>query len=182
MIALHAELRGAVGTVQRQHEQAADRPHVHDPPAAAPDQGQERLDHGDRAEEVDLELCPEVRHRLELDRRRLADAGVVDEAGQAAIAHGIRNRGCRRRDRRLVRDVEDQRRQALRGLRSQGLAVLVLPDAGEDVEPVLGEVERGGGADAGGRAGDEDVTAVPLVVAHDASEPTGSSPTRCRNT
>ncbi len=50
------ELRRAVGAVQGKHEQAADRAHVHDPPAALPDQRQERLDHRDGAEQVDLEL------------------------------------------------------------------------------------------------------------------------------
>ena len=160
------ELRRAVGAVQGQHEQAADRAHVHDPPAALPDQGQERLDHRDRAEQVDLELPPEVGHRLELDRRRLGDAGVVDQAGQAAIAHGLRDGGRRRRDRRLLRDVDDHRRQPLRGLRSQGLAVLRPPHAGEDVEARSGEVERRGGADARRGAGDDDEAAVRDVAAH----------------
>ncbi len=47
-----------------------------------------------------------------------------------------------------------------RGPCLQRLAVGLAPDAGEDVEPLLGEVDRGRGADPGRRAGDDDGAAV----------------------
>ena len=68
---LHAELRCAVGPVEREHEQAADRPDVDDAAVAPSDQRQERLGHRDGADQVDLELAAEVVERLELDRRRV---------------------------------------------------------------------------------------------------------------
>ena len=71
-------------------------PDVHDPAGTAADQGQEGLDHGHRSEQVDLELHPEVRHRLELKRSRLGDAGVVHETDEAAVADSLRHRRRRR--------------------------------------------------------------------------------------
>ena len=83
------ELRRAVRAVEREDEHPSDRPDVDDPAAPAPDQRHEGLDHGYRPEEIDLQLLAEVRHRLELDRRRDPDARVVDDAGEAAIAHDV---------------------------------------------------------------------------------------------
>ena len=110
-------------------------------PPPTPDQRQERLDHRDRAEEVDLELLAEVGHRLELDRRRLADARVVDEAREAVLAHGPGDHGRRRRDRRFVRDVDDQRRQSLRRLGLERVAIGLAPYAREDVEPLVARAD-----------------------------------------
>ena len=77
---LHAELGRVVGAVDGQDQASADRPDVDDPPVATPDQRQERLDDGQLADEVDLQLLAEVVQRLELERSGPDDAGVVDEA------------------------------------------------------------------------------------------------------
>ena len=135
-------------------------------PPPLPDQRQERLHHGDGAEQVDLELLPEVGERLELDRRRLGDARVVDQAGEAVIPHGLGDGRCRRRDCRFVRHVEDQRRHRIRGLRPHGLAVLRIPHPCENVEPIFGEVERRGSADARGGAGHDDEATAAGVAGH----------------
>src|SRR5262245_12191070 len=100
------ELRGAVRAVEREDDEPADRPDVHDSPLAASDEWQERLDHGNGAEEVDLELHPEVSHGLELDGRRFGDARVVHESGETALADGALDLRRRRGDCRLVRDVD----------------------------------------------------------------------------
>lgn len=58
-------------------------------PRIWPDQGQKSLDHGQRADQVDLELAAEVVERLELERAGLDDPGVGDEPGQAALRDGL---------------------------------------------------------------------------------------------
>ena len=55
--------------------QASDRANVDDPAAAAADQGQEGLDDGEMADQVDLELPTEIFQRLELERPGRDDAG-----------------------------------------------------------------------------------------------------------
>ena len=107
---------------------------------------------------------------------RFGDACVVDQAGEAAVSDGLGDGAGRRRDRRFVRHVEDHRRHRLRGLRPHDLAVLRAPHTGEDVKPVLGQVERRGGTDAGGGAGHDDEATVTGVAAHRVSASTTDQP------
>ncbi len=164
---LHAELGRAVGAVDRQHQPPPDRADIDDPSVAAPDQRQEGLGHGERTDQVDLELHPEVLERLELERGRLDDARVVDQRGQAPLTHGIRD-GCDgRSDRRRVGDVDLNGREPLRHPRRQGLCIGNRADPGEDVEALLRETDRGSRADAGGRAGHDHRTALARrTIAH----------------
>ena len=153
---LHAELRRVVGTMDGQDQASADRPDIDDATVAAPDQRQERLDDGQLADEVHLQLLPEVGQRLELERPRLDDARVVDEAGQAALADGRRHRLDRARDRRRVGDVDEQRREITGRARCQGLAVGLPSNPGEDPQAHLREMPGRSGPDARGGAGDDD--------------------------
>src|SRR5215211_5243634 len=118
-------------------------------------------------DQVDLELLAKVGDRLELDGRRLDDACVVDEAGKTAFADGARDGVHRRRDRLLVRDLDDQRRHFARGPRRQRVTVLLTSHAREDPEALLRKVARRGGADAGGRPSDNNRAPVfEPVISH----------------
>ena len=101
-----AELRGGVGAEQRDGDLAADRADVDDPPARGAQLRQERLRDGDLADQVDLDLAAEVVDRLVLDRRGDGDAGVVDEAGEAAPPVASRTVARRRGDRVRVGHVD----------------------------------------------------------------------------
>ena len=137
----HPELRRAVGAVDRQDEHAADRPDVDDPSAATPDERHERLDHRDRPEQVDLQLLAEVGHRLELDRRRHADARVVDEAGETALARRRRPTAAAAAEIAASSVTSTISGVTRSGASSpQRVAVGVLPDTGEDVESLVDEV------------------------------------------
>ncbi len=76
-------------------------------PPPPPQRGQERLHHGDLADDVHLELAAELVERDELERSRDRDPGVRDEPVQL----GADDRGGRR-DLLGVRDVELDRLDA----------------------------------------------------------------------
>jgi hypothetical protein len=73
-------LRGGIRTEERQRALARDRADEDDPSMRAPQVRQERLRDGDLADDVDIELAPELLQGDELERHRNRDAGVVDES------------------------------------------------------------------------------------------------------
>jgi len=86
--------------------------------------------------------------RQELERAGYGDAGVVDDAGESALADGSRDGVVRGGDGRGVGDVDADGREARRGLGAQAFGVTVLADAGEDLEVRLVEAHGAGLADA----------------------------------
>ena len=81
------------------------------PGATLAHRGQHRLDHGHRAEHVDLELPSQIVDRGFLQNAFVAITGIVDENVDGADALlDLRHRGS---DPRGVGDVEDRRMGAL---------------------------------------------------------------------
>ena len=78
-------------------------------PRGAADRRQHRLGHRDLGGQVDLDLAAEVLDRDRLQRARDRDAGVVDEAVEAAPAARLADCARRGGDLRGVGDVEQQR-------------------------------------------------------------------------
>ena len=85
---LDPELGGVVGAVEREGDAAADRGDEDDAAAGRADRRQHRLGDGDLGGQVDLDLAAEFLQRQRLQRARDGDAGVVDEALEAALRLG----------------------------------------------------------------------------------------------
>lgn len=121
----------------------------HDPPGRGPDLRQDGLRDGDLAEQVDLELAPEVRDGDGLDGAEHADPGVVHD-GVEALGQDIDERG----DVRCVGDVEPDGCDA-RVLHYESLAAGAVADAGEDRPVGACQSERDRLADPSPGSGDE---------------------------
>ena len=104
-------LRRGVRPEEGERAAPADRPHEHDPALRSPQRGEERLRHGDLADDVHLELAAELVERDELERGRDRDPGVVDETVERPADLLDRSRDVRR-----IGDVE---RRAARSPRSR---------------------------------------------------------------
>ena len=102
---------------------------------------QERLQHAQLADDIDVQLTRQLVRRKELERAGDRDAGVVDERVEALDA----GRGAC--DRLGVRDVEDELGRPLGGL--TGIA-----DGRIDLPPARGEPARRRLADPGACARD----------------------------
>ena len=104
--AAQAELGGAVGGVPGQAEQAGGRRDVDEVAAAAggDHRRQKRLDHVDRAHQVDVDDAPPLLVRERLDRSPDRDPGDVHDDVDAAV-RGV-DLVRHRRHRRVVGDVE----------------------------------------------------------------------------
>ena len=141
-------LRRRIRAEERQCAAPSDGAHENDASAAAAERGEKRLQHGDLADDVDLELPTQLVERHELERRRNRDPGVVDEPLE------LRPDGIHRcRDLLGVGDVEPERLDAAFAQLGGGL---LRPDAAEDAPPGPREPERRGEPDAGRRPGDDD--------------------------
>ena len=149
------ELRRVVGARERRREHAADRADEDDPPAGPAHERQHGLRGGDLADHVDLELAAQVVERQQLQRRREADARVVDQAIQSAAGEPARDARRRPRRSRGPSDIEDDDVQALRRAGERGGVGGGL-DAGEHLMTVGGEPQRGRGADSAGGSGDQE--------------------------
>jgi hypothetical protein len=121
---------------------------------AAAQQRQQRL--GDRvlADHVHLELAPQRLGREELERPGHRDAGVVDQAGEAALADLATDQlgGCR--DRLRVGHVQQRGHHPFAQLGAQRLGVLGPPHTGDHPVAVGGEPPHHGRPDPLRRAGD----------------------------
>ena len=147
----HAELRGAVRPVQREHEQPADRPDVERRPPPRRMSGRKAWIMATGPNRLTSSCLRKSAIGWNSRGCRLADARVVNQTGQATVADDGCHRSGGSRDRRLVRDVDDQRRQRRLGLCLQRLAVPLTPNPSEDVESLSSEVQRRCGADSGRR-------------------------------
>ena len=136
-------------------------------PRAPADQRQHRLGHRDLGGQVDLELAAEVVQRQRLQRPGDGDAGVVDEAVEAAPGLGADPLGGGG-DLLGDGDVEEQRAQPRRAGGAQRLGVLLLANPGEDLPAGGVEAQRGGAADAGRGAGYEHGSHIARLLAEPA--------------
>ena len=96
------------------------------------------------------------------------DAGIVDEAEQRLAGERGADLGRGARDRRLVGHVEDERHELGTELGPQALGVRRLAHRAENAKAAREEFLRGGMADAGAGAGDDDgfhMAALPFVPA-----------------
>jgi len=122
------------------------------PGAALSHRRQHRLDHGDRAEYVDLELPPQVVDRGFLQKAFVAIAGIVHQHVDGAdIFLDRRDRG---RDLRGVGDVKDHRVGALTEFLEIRFVAFLAHGAHDDMTVAqrrLGQCP----AESGGNAGDE---------------------------
>jgi hypothetical protein len=123
---LEGELRGAVDALHGNHHPAAGRGDEHDPAPGGSEPRENGLGDRDLADDVDVELVPQVRRRDGLDRAQHADGGVVDQRVQP-----LRQPVSQGGDACLVGDVELDRRDAPIGCGEAFLAGVVA-DAGED--------------------------------------------------
>ena len=150
-------LGGGVRDLVRGGHPPRDRGDVDDAPRSPLPHGrQHRLDHADRAPVVGLEHRPVLGLGRELERRRPADARVVDEDVDGALA--LEGRGHRAIDRVPERHVQlaHHERQLLRAGRVLERARLREIAHGRDHPVAMArEVQRGREADAGAGAGDE---------------------------
>ena len=145
---LERVLRSRIRTKERQCAAPSDGAHENDASAAAAKRGEKRLQHGDLADDVDLELPTELIEGYELERSRNCDPSVVDQPLQLRPG-GIHSR----RDLLGVGDVELERLDAAFAQFGGGF---LRPDATEDAPPGSREPERRGEADARRRPGDDD--------------------------
>ena len=156
---LHRELRRAVPRLEREHEATADRPDVHESAPALAEQWQERLRDATCPNRLTSSCAAEVLHRLELERARPHDAGVVHQPRDPATIHCSSR--CRPpRNHVRIGDVHEQRRQLPTSSPQAPRRRSLAPNAGEDPEPRLGETERARRADAGGSTRDHDGIAI----------------------
>ena len=126
---LDRELRAVVDAAAGEHEPAAHRRDVHDlAEALAAHAGQDELAHPQQAEDVRLELAPDLVHRHLLDGPGLAVAGVVDQHADRALR--LLDRADGGLHRALVGHVERERLAALR------------LEVGDRLGPARGRVDR----------------------------------------
>jgi hypothetical protein len=140
-----------VDAAAREREAAAHRREVHDlAPALLAHLGQHEPAHRQQAEDVGVELGADALVGYGLDRAGLAVARVVDQHADGALRRLDRLDGGAAR--RLVGHVE---RERLTALHLEVGERLDAPRRRVDGPALLGEVRGGGGADAGGAAGDQ---------------------------
>jgi hypothetical protein len=141
-----------IGPDERRAHPPADGADIDDAAARNSKLRQERLRDPDLADHVDLQLTSQVVQRQELQRPGNGDAGVVDKATQARATR-LAGDGLRRRGHgRLVRHIDDQRRDA--GRLSQLICVRRLAHASEDTESHSGQPHSGRPPNARRSAGD----------------------------
>ncbi|MHC2594368.1 hypothetical protein ACVIG9_008424 [Bradyrhizobium ottawaense] len=121
-----------------------------------PEQRPERLrrDHG--ADDVDVHLAAEIIGRQFEHGACDRDAGIVDEAGQRLAAQRLADCSRGSKDRSLIGDVEQQRREIGAELGLEPVGIGLLADAAEHAKAALNQEFCCGPADAGGRTGDDD--------------------------
>ncbi len=155
-------LRRRVGRRQRIAGFPGDRGDHHDPPLrplqrrVGAEQRAERLGRDDRTDDVDVHLAAEVVGGNFEHRAANADTGIVDEARQRLAAQSVAHLARRRQHRRLVGDVEQQRREIGAELSLEAVGVGLIADAAEDTKTAIEQQLCGSPADAGRRAGDDD--------------------------
>ena len=153
-VGLERVLEHAVRTQRLGRQRPRDARHGDDAAAGGDDQVLKGVRDPMDPEDVHLEDRSQIVQRRLGERRDVGDAGVVDESPQArpASVDGL----AQARDRSVVGHVAHERLDAidLRQPSSVGLGA----HGGVDRHPTLGEEARGGEADAGTAAGDQDGT------------------------
>ena len=161
--ALHRVLGGRVGPHERIGDPPAQGAQVDDAtpgmrrswPGA--EEGQKQLSDLQQPEHVDFQLLPHLIHGQVLQRSDAGDAGVVDQCRQVVVSQGLPYLCRRCLDRRPVRDVEAQGREAPSQLAAQPAGVFRPAHAAEHAVPPVQKRFGGGVPDSRGHAGDHDV-------------------------
>src|SRR5207245_2272357 len=115
----------------------------------------ESLGRNNRSDEVDVHLAAEfVGGQFEY-RARDRNAGIVDQAGERFAVESAADLARGGQHRRLVGDIEDQRREVRAELALKAVGVGLLAHAAEHAEAAIKQQFGTGPADAGRRAGDD---------------------------
>ena len=147
------ELRCRVWTIGGHRDLATHGADVHHATLVAHEGRQQRLDHGDLAEQVDLEHASPLVDRKGLDRHVGLDGGVVHHRPYCPALRIAVHSSDQRLDVVRFGDVEDQR---LDTRPPDGSGVLVAADTCKDMKPPPGQFTCRRRADAGRRTRDDD--------------------------
>src|ERR1043166_9898864 len=139
--------------VWRRHS-SADRTNVDDTPRTTANEWHESLDDADMADEIDLHLRTQLIERQELDRPAYTNTRVVHQTAERPATKRFPHLRCGRSDTLRLRDVDRNRRDALRRT-PQRLRICWFSDPSKHAMPALAEVECTRPADSRRGAGDQ---------------------------
>jgi hypothetical protein len=138
---LERRFRRAGGPIEREREPACHRADGHDATSRLVQGGQERVDHCQPSEDVDLELAFDGLQRQDLHGAWCKDAGVADEYIKTRLVQLIGNLADPSLNGALLGDIGDRQRYSTVRRGGKVVHLVVVERGAEDLVALRGQLE-----------------------------------------